>query len=74
MLIMSKIIKYEYEDRGANRPPKQIPIVECNCGSFVECYDSWTNDCVVCHTEYNGSGQELAPRSFWGEETGEIFK
>jgi hypothetical protein len=30
-----------------------------------------TNTCHDCHTDYNMSGQELAPREQWGEETGE---
>lgn len=46
----------------------------CNhCSNHVVLEDSWSNECSCCHTEYNGSGQELAPREFWGEETGESF-
>ena len=43
----------------------------------VKCCDEWlccshfTNTCPHCETDYNGSGQQLAPREFWGEETGE---
>lgn len=70
---MSVIIGYEVEHRGRNFPDKTYPIVECNCGNHVTCYDSWANDCDKCHTEYNGSGQQLAPRCFWGEETGETY-
>lgn len=29
--------------------------------------------CPICDAEYNGSGHKLAPRSMWGEETGETF-
>ena len=29
--------------------------------------------CAACGQEYNCSGQPLAPRSQWGEETGEYF-
>jgi hypothetical protein len=42
----------------------------CNhCGSEVELF-GFTNTCE-CGTDYNMSGQELASRSQWGEETGE---
>jgi hypothetical protein len=42
----------------------------CYCGRTVVLYDPMTNTCG-CGREYNGSGQELADRRFWGEETGE---
>ena len=43
---------------------------ECNrCGKEVELH-GFTNTCE-CGVDYNMSGQELAPRSQWGEETGE---
>ena len=42
---------------------------EC-CGQ--EFYlDGFTNTCGECGADYNSSGQMLAPRSQWGEETGE---
>ena len=43
----------------------------------IKCCDVWlslgkfTNTCSVCGVDYNGSGQLLAPRHCWGEETGE---
>ena len=43
----------------------------------IKCCDKWlslgsfTNTCNKCGADYNGSGQLLASRSFWGEETGE---
>jgi len=43
----------------------------------IECCDEWlslgsfTNTCPNCGADYNGSGQLLASRQFWGEETGE---
>lgn len=40
------------------------------CGDWLMC-DRFTNTCGTCNRDYNGSGQELAPRSQWGEETGE---
>jgi len=47
-------------------------IGECNsCGNHVE-LRGFTNTCD-CGADYNMSGQELAPRSQWGEETGELL-
>lgn len=43
----------------------------------IKCCDVWlslgkfTNTCSMCGADYNGSGQLLASRSQWGEETGE---
>jgi hypothetical protein len=48
-------------------------LVRCDCGAEVVLDDSWANPCPRCHVEYNGAGQKLAPRRFWGEETGEQF-
>lgn len=41
----------------------------CVCGKAVG-LDGFTNECE-CGRDYNSSGQLLAPRSQWGEETGE---
>jgi len=43
--------------------------IKC-CGRWMQC-NSFTNTCDQCGKDYNGAGQELAPRSQWGEETGE---
>lgn len=44
--------------------------IKCrNCGELVTC-TGFTNTCD-CGTDYNHAGQMLAPRSQWGEETGE---
>jgi hypothetical protein len=43
--------------------------VRC-CGQWLRC-DRFTVTCDGCGTDYNQSGQALAPREFWGEETGE---
>jgi hypothetical protein len=44
----------------------------CNhCGEEV-ILDRFTCTCE-CGVDYNGFGQELAPRSQWGEETGEYL-
>lgn len=45
--------------------------VRCECGAEVDLWNSWANTCDACGREYNGSGQLLAPREQWGEETGE---
>lgn len=43
---------------------------KCVCGEEVE-FSRFTNTCDNCGRDYNGSGEELACRSQWGEETGE---
>jgi hypothetical protein len=43
--------------------------ITCHCGNAVFC-SGFTNTCD-CGADYNMSGQLLAPRSQWGEETGE---
>ncbi len=45
--------------------------IECNCGKDTVVLHGFTNTCETCNRDYNMSGQELAPREFWGEETGE---
>jgi len=44
----------------------------CGCGSKMD-LDGFTNTCDRCGRDYNMSGQLLAPRSQWGEETGETL-
>lgn len=44
-------------------------IGKCHCGREVQ-LDHFTNTCD-CGADYNSSGSLLAPRSQWGEETGE---
>jgi len=48
----------------------QPAVGECVCGARVE-LDGFTNTCDRCGRDYNASGQLLAPRECWGEETGE---
>jgi hypothetical protein len=48
----------------------KVKIIKCGCGCMVECY-AFTNTCDGCGRDYNWAGQLLAPRSQWGEETGE---
>lgn len=51
---------------------RRFKVIRCDCGCEITLYDWWSTGCD-CGTEYNGSGQRLAPRQFWGEETGETF-
>ncbi len=44
-------------------------VIRCECGDELLCLRN-TNTCS-CGRDYNMSGQELAPRSQWGQETGE---
>jgi hypothetical protein len=43
--------------------------LRCDCGREVT-LDGFTCSCD-CGRDYNSAGQRLAPRSQWGEETGE---
>ena len=45
--------------------------LEC-CGRRLS-LSRFTNTCVKCGADYNQSGSLLAPRSQWGEETGETW-
>jgi len=45
--------------------------IECiDCGRPVTMYNAFTITCE-CGADYNSAGMRLAPRSQWGEETGE---
>jgi hypothetical protein len=46
-------------------------LVKCDCGEEVVC-QGFTSTCK-CGADYNWSGQRLASRSQWGEETGESY-
>jgi hypothetical protein len=43
------------------------------CRSHVELTHHFTNTCDTCGADYDGGGNLLAPRSQWGEETGETY-
>ena len=48
------------------------PVIQClRCQGEVTLSDAWLSTCPRCGADYNGSGQLLAHRSLWGEETGE---
>ena len=57
-------------ETGRRLTYRVIQCGHCKKGE-IELSSGWANSCPVCETEYNGSGQMLAPRSQWGEETGE---
>jgi len=42
----------------------------CECCNRIVALPNFTNTCE-CGAEYNSSGQRLASREQWGEETGE---
>lgn len=66
----------ELVDKGAGSVTNSyyMPgIIRCVCGEPLELVSAWANECLSCEREYNGFGQLLAPRCFWGEETGEVF-
>lgn len=48
--------------------------IKCDrCAQVVVLADAWWNVCPTCGADYDGTGNRLAPRSQWGEETGEVF-
>lgn len=64
-----RLIKYtERDDAGNVISPA---VIKCDCGNKLEVWRSRDVLCDHCHREYNCFGQLLAPRSQWGEETGE---
>ena len=68
---MADIIRYEkvFRPRGYWYHEFTAPVIKCACGAEVVC-EYFTNVCT-CGRDYNTCGQLLAPRSQWGEETGE---
>jgi hypothetical protein len=46
-------------------------LVKCDCGGKIRC-EGFTTTCE-CGRDYNWNGEQLAPRSQWGWETGESF-
>jgi hypothetical protein len=48
---------------------REPAVGRCDCGREVD-LGGFTNTCE-CGADYNSAGQLLAPRSHWGEETGE---
>lgn len=66
-----KIIHPAYVEDLENGRTYRFPAIgQCDCGAQVE-LAHFTNCCDRCGADYNSSGQRLAPREFWGEDTGE---
>ena len=62
--------KYRAEGVRVDEWTYRIPaVLKCDCGREVR-LDGFTCSCD-CGRDYNSSGSLLAPRSQWGEETGE---
>lgn len=62
------------KDRITTRTDDGRPLtMRCDCGKTLhfESRPGADIDCGRCGLEYNSSGQLLAPREQWGEETGE---
>lgn len=69
-----QVIPQPVVDRGIEeweRSYREPALLECDCGEQVWLSHIMTNTCDKCGADYNLSGQRLAPRSQWGEETGE---
>lgn len=74
---MTTILWYVGRKTGRHYPSRPDeewadPAIRC-CGVELIC-DSFTNTCDRCGADYNFAGQMLAPRSQWGEETGERWQ
>jgi len=66
---------YDVVDQGIDRYERTYrhrAIIKCrSCKGGEVSLANFTNTCGDCGADYNMSGQRLAPRQFWGEETGE---
>lgn len=52
----------------------ETKVINCVCGEEeLRLDDPWATECANCGREYNGAGQLLVDRRYWGEETGETF-
>ena len=67
MRMPSKVRRIDYT-RDDGRQVKRL-VIRCDCGLEVVCAQD-VNECK-CARDYNMSGQAMAPRNLWGEETGE---
>ena len=65
---MASKLGYVDWTRDDGRQVKRLEIL-CDCGLRVICAED-VNPCR-CARDYNMSGQVMAPRNVWGEETGE---
>lgn len=65
--LVGDILKEKPEGMG----PLTSPVIRCECAHEDIICDAFTNTCDHCGADYNFNGDMLAPRSQWGEETGE---
>ncbi len=67
---MEIISKREYVENENGEGGYYVPAIgKCHCGEEVV-LDGFICECD-CGADYNMSGQRLAPREQWGEDTGE---
>jgi hypothetical protein len=66
--VIKKIVHEKYDDDGNEINYCRVGLCECGTEVYL---DGFTCPCDGCGRDYNSAGQELAPRSQWGEETGE---
>lgn len=57
-----EVFRHSYWDSG---------VMKCDCGQELFFRPGGDCTCKHCGASYNSAGQRLAPRSQWGEETGE---
>jgi hypothetical protein len=69
MRYITETFRSRYDGQEIER---RVCVITC-CGAEIECRN-FTNTCDQCGADYNFSGQRLAPRSQWGEETGESWQ
>lgn len=65
--------RLRYASEAAYDDNERPVAIKCDCGSLLSWSPGYDETCDKCGTEYNSSGQMLAPRHQWGEETGEQF-
>ena len=59
----------EITKRNDNGGPEEY---QCHCGAILYSNGPGRDiECDKCGDNFNSAGQQLAPRSQWGEETGE---
>lgn len=69
LVIVNRLTRYECVDPQCDG---EATIINCDCGNQLEKERPGADlDCDKCGRSYNSSGQLLADRSQWGEETGE---
>lgn len=72
--LFPKMLGETLKDKPDGFGPLVSPVIRCECGVEDVICDSFTNTCEHCGADYNFNGDMLAPRSQWGEETGERWE